>query len=63
MTLSQIEKMKSLLTLLEKTSALHHLVLIGSWSEIVYEELCLGFKTNTRTLDADFLCLAHKKRL
>ena len=61
MTPKQISVFHDLLVALHDKAILDHLILIGSWAELIYEEIFPDFKTKARTMDVDFLYYPYQK--
>jgi hypothetical protein len=64
LTPNQKQKFWEVIDSFEKNELLEHLMLIGSWAELIYQEgnALDGFKATTRTFDLDFLIKSRYKQ-
>jgi len=65
MNRKQKDKFYEVLHSFEEEGILEHLVLVGSWCEVIYQEgnLMEGFRATTRTYDLDFLIRNRFKKI
>ena len=64
MTENQKQKFWEVIDSFEKNELLEHLMLIGSWAELIYQDgnVLDGFKATSRTFDLDFLIKSRYKQ-
>ncbi|MCK5764010.1 MAG: hypothetical protein KAH05_07815 [Clostridiales bacterium] len=64
MTENQLQKFWEIIASFEKNELLEHLMIIGSWAEVIYQEgnVVKDFKATSRTYDLDFLIKSRFKK-
>lgn len=62
--MNQKEKFYQVLSRFQEKKILEHIVLVGSWAEVIYQEANLmdGFRASTRTFDLDFAIRSRYKQ-